>query len=183
MFHNILVAVDASRPAERALNEAIDLAAAGNGRLTILVAIPRPPAWASTPATAAACEPLSFELEAEAVEALRRAVDRVPNEVPLTKILTREPIRAALRRQIASGKHDLLVMGSRGRGALAASLLGSVSHFALNHSPIPVLIVHAAKETEEAASVEHEEPGTLPPRDSAAPGFKVGPGGPSPERA
>jgi Universal stress protein family len=34
-------------------------------------------------------------------------------------------------------------MGSRGRGALAASVLGSVSHFALNHNSVPVLIVHS----------------------------------------
>jgi hypothetical protein len=36
------------------------------------------------------------------------------------------------------------VLGSRGRGALAASLLGSVSHYALNHGRVPVLIVHAS---------------------------------------
>ena len=34
-------------------------------------------------------------------------------------------------------------MGSRGRGALSASVLGSVSHYALNHAAVPVLIVHA----------------------------------------
>ncbi len=146
MFRNILVAVDGSRHAERALTEAIELAAAGRGRLTLLTAIPRPPAWASTPAAVAACEPLAGELEREACQVLRDAERRVPPEIPVTTILTPKPIRTALLARIRSAHHDLLVMGSRGRGAITASLLGSVSHYVLNHSPIPVLVIHTERD-------------------------------------
>ena len=54
MFHNLLVCIDGSEHAERALTEAIDLATAGHGRITLLTAIPRPPYWATSPVTAAA---------------------------------------------------------------------------------------------------------------------------------
>jgi nucleotide-binding universal stress UspA family protein len=151
MFRNILVAVDGSRHAGQALAEAIDLATSGNARLTILTAIPRPPAWASTPTTAAACEPLAIDLKRESTGILRKAVSRVPNSVPVTTILTQEPIRTALMHRIATCDHDLLVIGSRGRGAISASLLGSVSHYALNHSPIPVLVVHTPDGKAESA--------------------------------
>src|SRR6202012_6004199 len=146
MFRNILVCVDGSAHAERALQEAIDLATAERSRLTILTAIPRPPYWASTPATAAGIEPLADKLPHEAKASLKAAGDSVPAEIPVTTILSREPIREALMARIHSGAHDLVVMGSRGRGALSASLLGSVSHYALNHSQVPVLIVHAEDE-------------------------------------
>jgi nucleotide-binding universal stress UspA family protein len=151
MFRNILVCVDGSAHAERALGEAIDLAAAERSRLTILTAIPRPPYWACNPVTVAAVEPLAADLAAEAKATLNAAVDRVPASIPVTKILTREPIREALMARIRSGEHDLVVMGSRGRRALSASILGSVSHYALNHSGVPVLIVH----TEEEAPQQH----------------------------
>jgi nucleotide-binding universal stress UspA family protein len=157
MFRNILVAVDGSRHSKQALCEAIDIAEAMHGRLTILTAIPRPPAWTTTPATAAAGAPLALELETESGQTLSEAVDCIPKSVPVTKILTHEPIRAALMERTESGHHDLLVMGSRGRGAISSSLLGSVSHHALHHSPIPVLIVHADDETEPAGdSVQPE---------------------------
>jgi hypothetical protein len=74
---------------------------------------------------------------------LRRARDRVPNDLPVNTIVTDRPIRAALIEHINRGRHDLIAMGSRGRGAVRAALLGSVSHYVLNNSPVPVLIFHA----------------------------------------
>jgi hypothetical protein len=66
--------------------------------------------------------------------------------------LTDEPIRPALIEQIKRGGHDLIAMGSRGRGAIRAALLGSVSHYVLHHTPIPVLIVHATERANNALS-------------------------------
>jgi nucleotide-binding universal stress UspA family protein len=161
MFLNILVCVDGSPHSERALDQAIDLAESERSRLTLLTAIPRPSYWAVSPMTAAGIEPLANDLADEAKAALRVAVDRVPDSIPVTKILTHKPIREALMAQLQTGDHDLLVMGSRGRGALSAAALGSVSHFALNHSPVPVLIVHADGQTlSEPAAAEEVETAT-----------------------
>ena len=143
MFRNILVAVDGSRHSDRALGEAIDLATAGSGRLTILSAVPRPPSWSVSPMALATVQTLHDELERDTRRVLGEAVDRVPDTIPVTKLLTHAPIRQALHEQLHSGRYDVLVMGSRGRGAVTASLLGSVSHYALHHSPIPVLVTHA----------------------------------------
>ncbi len=162
MFRNILVSVDGSPHAERALAEAIDIATSSRARLTILTAIPRPCPWAYSPASAAALQSLTADLEQEAKETLATAVATVPDSTPVTTVLTREPIRKALQRELASGHHDLLVMGSRGRGALTASLLGSVSHYALNHSPIPVLIVHAEQATKSPSARRTRTMGAWP---------------------
>jgi nucleotide-binding universal stress UspA family protein len=146
MFRNILVCVDGSAQADGALSEAIDLAESQNSRLTLLTAISRPPQWANTPMTVAGVEPLCSELQHEAEVTLRTAVDRVPDTIPVTTILSEDPIREALICQIRDGHYDLVVLGTRGRGALSAAVLGSVSHYALNHSNVPVLIVRAEGE-------------------------------------
>jgi nucleotide-binding universal stress UspA family protein len=142
MFRNILVSVDGSPHAERALSEAIDIATESRGRVTLLTAVSTPPPWAYNPVSAGVLQSLASELAHESEEVLRAAVERVPNSIPVTSILSHKPVRKALMCELSSGRHDLLVMGSRGRKAVQASLFGSVSHFALNHSPIPVLVIH-----------------------------------------
>ena len=143
MFHDILVSVDGSPEADQALAQAIDLAQASRGRLTILTAVPTPPAVAFSGMAAGTATALAPALQRDAERVIHEARERVPADVPVTTVLAEDPIRIALMDRIEGAHHDLLVMGSRGRGALASTLLGSVSHYALNHSPIPVLIVHA----------------------------------------
>ena len=156
MFRNILVCVDGSRQADGALSEAIDLAECQHSRLTLLTAVSRPPSWANTSMTAAGIEPIGPELRREAEQTLRTAVDRVPASIPVTTVLSEDPIREALICQIGSGRYDLVVLGTRGRGALSAAVLGSVSHYALNHSNVPVLIVRAEEEDEAEPEVPLE---------------------------
>jgi nucleotide-binding universal stress UspA family protein len=142
MFHNILVAVDGSPDAELALTEAIDLAESERTWLTLLTAVSRLPATAYL-AAGEEVGKLVEDAHADAEAILRRARERVPDNLSVTAVLSEQPIQAALIGQITNGVHDLVVMGSRGRGAIRAALLGSTSHYVLHHSPVPVLIVHA----------------------------------------
>jgi nucleotide-binding universal stress UspA family protein len=142
MFHNILVAVDGSADADAALAHAIDLAESEHTRLTLMTAVAELPGTAYLMAGEEAGQ-LSESVHRQAEAVIRQAGDRVPADLPVTTILSEQPIRLALIRQFKEGHHDLVVMGSRGRGAVRAALLGSVSHYVLHHSPVPVLIVHA----------------------------------------
>ncbi len=142
MFHNILVAVDGTPDADAALAHAIDLAESEHTRLTLMTAVAEvPPTAYLIPGEEAGKLSESAHRQAEAV--IRQACDRVPADLPVTTVLSDQPIRSALIRQIKEGHHDLVVMGSRGRGTVRAALLGSVSHYVLHHSPVPVLIIQA----------------------------------------
>jgi nucleotide-binding universal stress UspA family protein len=144
MFHNILVAIDGSADADAALAQAIDLAESEHTRLTLMTAVGELPPTAYLMAgeeTGRLIE--SAHRQAEAV--ILQARDLVPADLPVTTVLTEQPIRIALIRQVKEAHYDLIVMGSRGRGAVRSALLGSASHYVLNHSPVPVLIVHAER--------------------------------------
>jgi nucleotide-binding universal stress UspA family protein len=170
MFRNVLVAIDGSAHADQALRHAIDLAESEHARLTLMTAASEVPPTTFLAAGGAAGT-LVAECRADAETIMRRALDRVPADLPVTTLLSEEPIRIALIRQIKEGHHDLVVMGSRGRGALRATLLGSVSHYVLHHSPVPVLIVHADESGQDAEvpvdSVERKAPAFAPPRAPA----------------
>jgi nucleotide-binding universal stress UspA family protein len=157
MFHNILVATDGSPDADEALKQAIDLAESEHARLTLFSSLVTPPPAAYIGAGGGMAATIAADAEAETEAILRTAVDRVPDLVSVSSVLSSAPVRPALIRQIDEGAHDLVVMGSRGRGALRSVLLGSVSHYVLHHSPVPVLIVHSDPDRglEQSATVSH----------------------------
>jgi len=177
MFHNILVALDGSPDAERALTQALDLAESEHARLTLLSALLSPPAVAYAGISGSVAARMARDAEAETEAVLRRALERVPDDVSVTRLLSRQPARQAIAQQVTDGAHDLVIMGSRGRGAVRSALLGSVSHYVLHHSPVPVLIVRAepapapgAGEAPSTSATEAES-ATVTARASGVPGW------------
>jgi nucleotide-binding universal stress UspA family protein len=143
MYRNILVAVDGSKESKLALADAIDLALDSNARLTVAhVQNPAPGFARNTPAGAATVA----ELPAYHSKLLREMVDRVPKELPVTTLLLEGHPAHEIVKAAKQYEHDLIVIGSRGRGRATAALLGSVSHEVLHDAPVPVLVVHSRPE-------------------------------------
>jgi nucleotide-binding universal stress UspA family protein len=162
MFHNILVAIDGSPDSDQALTQAIDLAESEHSRLTLFSAVVMPPASAYIGGGGAVAAALARDAETETETVLQTAAQRVPDRVSLSTVLSSEPVRQALIHQIKEGAHDVVVMGSRGRGSVRSVLLGSVSHYVLHHSPVPVLIVHADPERvlQSSPTLSRDQPAT-----------------------
>jgi nucleotide-binding universal stress UspA family protein len=144
MFRNILVAIDGSPHAARALAEATDLAERTNAALTVMTVVPDPSAWllSGTAFGGIDYETLAKGTEREYRALLDEAIDGLPAGLPATKVMLHGRPGARILEQLARGGHDLVVMGSRGRGEVRSLLLGSVSHEILNASRGAVLIVH-----------------------------------------
>lgn len=149
MFHRILVATDGSEHARRALSEAIDLAKCSNARLTVMSVAPRP---STLMVGGPVVPPLDFGALEEAIETehqtlLDAAIDEVPQEISVEKLLAHGSPAKAILEQARRGRHDLIVLGSRGHGDMGSMLLGSVSHRVLHDSRVPVLVIHVDGET------------------------------------
>jgi nucleotide-binding universal stress UspA family protein len=149
MFRRILVAFDRSPHAYRALAQAIELAQTTHAQLTVITVLPEPSRWGLESGYFA--PPVNIgefqEQNKRSYQSmLSAAVDTVPDDLPVTSVLSRGTAATAIVEEASTGHHDLIVMGSRGRGELRSLLLGSVSHHVLQASPVPVLVVHAVKD-------------------------------------
>jgi nucleotide-binding universal stress UspA family protein len=144
VFHRILVAIDGSEHAQRALGEAIDLAQLSNARLTVMTVQQR----TSTLIVGGPVVPpvdtrgLDEALQQEHERLLEGAIGQVPQDVSVVKALAQGSPASAIIEQARKDGNDLIVLGSRGRGEVASMLLGSVSHQVLQRSTVPVLVVH-----------------------------------------
>jgi nucleotide-binding universal stress UspA family protein len=141
MFHRILVGVDDSRAAREALERAIEVVEAGHGRLGLLSSAPAPPPIAAVGPTVVPVSrrQLEHELLDWAQRNVEEAAQRVPADIPITKIVRRGSASAALRREARTGCWDLVVVGGSRR---RHRLLGSIGERVGRCGDVPVLVVH-----------------------------------------
>lgn len=135
---SIVVGVDGSEGSAAALVWALGEARVRRAPLDAVVAWQYPvlttlPAYGSMPAIE--------EMEATAQELLERALAQAGGAegVTVRELVAEGPAGPAL--VAAAAEADLLVVGSRGHGAFAGMLLGSVSQYAVVHAPCPVVVV------------------------------------------
>lgn len=132
----IVVGVDASEPSKSALRWAFRQAEMTGAPLRVVMSwdLPATAYWAVIP------EGLNFEADT------RKVLDETVNEVlgpdpgvDVTAVVTEGRPAAALIDE--SKGASLLVVGSRGHGAFAGMLLGSVSEHCVSHAHCPVVVV------------------------------------------
>jgi nucleotide-binding universal stress UspA family protein len=145
--HRILVAVDGSGPSVRATETAAALAIVAKAEICLLAAVD--PSWLRTlamdPVAGVRVGALADQVERALHESALTQLDRCRRfceraGVKCTVVVeTRPPLEAILA---AAEKVDLVVMGSRGRGALSSSSLGSHAQRVVTGTRTPVLVVH-----------------------------------------
>ncbi|NKY17273.1 universal stress protein [Tsukamurella spumae] len=137
----VVVGVDGSEVSATAVRAAFEEASA---RGVDLIAVH---AWTDLPASYAAAYAAAYDIDWEAertreeaalAENLAGYADEFP-DVTVARVVTRGDATAALVHH--SEGASLVVVGSHGRGAVGAFLLGSVSGHVIAHSASPVLIV------------------------------------------
>jgi nucleotide-binding universal stress UspA family protein len=137
---SILVPLDGSAHAAAALERAIEIAKDGHVWLTLLHVIEPP----HLPPIGAAYVVglVTPETDEQAEALLERAAATVPEGIPVATIVRRGQAAEEILRRIDAAGHDLVVMGSRGRGPFRSLVLGSVSRAVHQHSPVRVITVH-----------------------------------------
>ena len=147
MISNILVPTDGSETAQSAARYAVDLAKQLDASIVALSVLDQRSLIAQTipaPETARhALEPVEDYLR-EAAEAyagqIKTLCDKDGVAVKIS-IKMGHPVEEILK-EAKRSKADLIIMGSHGKSALSATVLGSVSYGVIhNDTTVPVLIV------------------------------------------
>ena len=141
MIARVLAAVDGSDPSLKAVRFAAEMARRFGAKLTLVHVVPRlllpPDVYGLTIAT------VEREHRAYAERVLGGATAAVegPGLEVSTSVLFGSPAEC-IAEQASAPDVGLVVVGSRGHGAVARMFLGSVSDRLVHICPKPVLVVH-----------------------------------------
>ena len=136
VYGRVVIGYDGSRGARLAMDVAVEEARRRDATLTIVHV------WRGDPLTLlpSARGARDDDMRHAAEEELAGATSGLELEGVRLELLTLEG-NAPRRLEEVAREADLLVVGSRGHGALASTLLGSVSLHCVLHAPCPVLVV------------------------------------------
>ncbi|MGZ3459830.1 MAG: universal stress protein [Archangium sp.] len=157
-MRRMLVAVDSTEVAREAARVGLDLAGRVGARVTLVHVLPPSVAEGETADFAAferACEDYASGLLAE----MRQLTGRSGPPIDIA-VLHGEPAEA-ISKAAEAADVDLVIVGTRARGALARTLLGSVADTLLRQCPKPLMVVpetpRGALTPEESAEAELDE--------------------------
>lgn len=139
MLKRILVAVDGSEHAHKALEQALILAENMKHPASLLIVHVNPAISINEPA-------LGVDLEARIAEEGQHIIEPVARQLSgrdvayETLLIAGDPVSEICR---VARERDcgMIVMGTGGKGMLAEMIVGSVSHGVLKHAECPVLTV------------------------------------------
>jgi nucleotide-binding universal stress UspA family protein len=137
----ILVAYDGSDLAKEALQKAIELAATNKAIEIVVIHVIQHPIVTDYSAAYAYTQELE-KVRQEGGLIIKEAQNTLTDVANRwrTAVVENRAAQAILAER-DKANCDLIVMGSRGLSGLKELFLGSVSHYVLQHSPVPVLIV------------------------------------------
>lgn len=147
MFKHLLVAVDGKEPSLQAVREAGEVASRQHAAVTLLTAFDlndtatmSPRGVEMPPFGATKLGNLASDLTERGNKILADARALLPADLEVDGLVVEGNAAEQILRRLEGGDYDLVVLGSRGRGAAGSLLLGSVSQRILHGSPVPVLV-------------------------------------------
>lgn len=159
MFHSILVPVDGSKQAQKALQVATQLVSSSDAVIYVLN-VPEPPPATDPLGIAVGAKSLDIsnaDIEAagqklvehaqEAEKAGHGLIERIKSAVGIGNIEIKAIVRLGqpaevILEEAAELGVDAIVMGSRGMSDLKSLAIGSVSHKVMHVAPCTVITVH-----------------------------------------
>jgi nucleotide-binding universal stress UspA family protein len=145
----IMVAIDGSDGSRAAIDEAVELAGPLEAHITFVTVRKTPPPLLGTPNYECRLARDLGMARAAVDAALKRA--REAGIEASGEVLEGGAIDELLSFADNRGA-DLIVMGSRGHGALAGALLGSVSSGVVQHANVPVLVAKQVPQRQRQAA-------------------------------
>jgi nucleotide-binding universal stress UspA family protein len=147
LIKKILVPIDGSKSADKALDFALDLARKYSAEVLVISVFEVPSVSLIAPGIMFAPESIAKYLEELKAfhekalsEALKKA-KKVNSGLKVSTELLQGRAADIIVKTAQKGAFDLIVIGSRGLGGIKEFLLGSTSHRVANEATCPVLVV------------------------------------------